>query len=209
MPRSAKPSQDEQWSRNLGLRVDALESIFGKHGMYLAGLPPFEHGGSATVLEFPHFDCSLSIFCTCELTAGARSGQIPSRRGPYEVLIAIPKDSSLGPKKNDDSRTVEKGWVGVILDAIARSSFEAAFDHGHTIGPWDELSPMSHAILLEDTPPATLAFGGRDYGLLTVFLLRPEEFEFGTRNKEGLIRAIRNLGPVPASSLERPSLLYG
>jgi hypothetical protein len=207
MPRP-RDDEDTQWSRNLELRVAALESIFGKQGMYLAAFPPFEHGGGTTILEFPHFDSSLSIFCTCELTACAKPGQLPSGRGPFEVVIAVPKGDPLGPKRKQGVRAVEKGWVGVILDAIARMSFEASFDHGHTIGPWDELKPMTHAILLEDAPPANLAFGGRKYGMLTVFLLRPEEFEFGEKNKEGLIRMIRSLGPIPASSLDRPSLLY-
>ncbi len=195
--------EEDSWSTCLEQRVAALVAMFGPHDRYLVSPLPFALGGGVTTLRFPHVDPTFHLYCTCELTGGWGSKQIPGSRGEFELLIAVPRDSQLQPRDG------QKGMVGVIFDYLATISREALLDHGHTLGPLEsqELYPMTHMILLNDAPPRPFAFGGRSYGLLTAFLLLEEEFRFGRKDKEGLIRLIRGLGSVPVSSLERQSLL--
>lgn len=127
--------------------------------------------------------------------------------------MVVPKGSDLAPAIREATPTSEqfytKGWVGVLLTAMAKYSCMAVLKGGDTAGPTEsELKPMTALLLHELTNDKfRFEFGGASYGLLLLMLITENEFRFAkSHNSKALVKKLREAKHFPLSDLSRPSV---
>lgn len=202
------PRTDDDYGKAITPRLAALERVFGKHAEYLVSPVPFYLGGDTTKVGFEDSHKGSVVYCTSEMT-GWDSGQQAGPNGNYELAIVVPKDSPLRPSRKD-GQVFTKGWMGVLLDALARLSTQARLVGGELAGPIEPaFAPMSYVLFVDLTnPKLPFEFGGESYGLLLCLLITESERKFvAEHGSDQLLKRLRAAKLFPVSSTTRRAVV--
>lgn len=200
---------ESKYTQVLEARTAALDSIFGKRSLYLISPIPYYLGGDAAIIGYEGYLRGYVVYCTSEMTGGWGSGQKPGPSGEFELVMVLPKESSLAPVRKMD-KVIEKGWLGVTLHGFAKYSTEATLAPGEVAGPLPEaFAPHTHLLFVDLTAgKIKFGFSGRQYGLLLLMSINEAEHEFHAENgPAALLKKLRQAGAYPATDPSRKSVV--
>ena len=129
-------------------------------------------------------------YVSCELAV--RAEQIPSSHGRFEFMC----------HSNDED------WVSIVLTSIGSSSFEASFDHLHTIdvsGILPEGALLTGAVIEKFS---TTVVNSEEFSILRVHGVTSQELEFARENgADILLDHLKSKGVYPNTDIKRKTTI--
>ena len=186
---------ENDWERIWDARIEGLARVFGEPSDTVLHSPtPFELGGFADVVSFPHHQPGVT-YVTAELT-GEDVGQLPNLSGHYELVVCTKQ---------------ELKRAGDLISLLARYACQSVLEKGDTMDLktfFGESSIRGLVFSQLEDEKATFEFLGQRYGLLLCIGITSDELAFGrAKGTRHLLSSLRESGVFPYTIPNRRSIV--